>query len=487
MNLRVLLFHALAALLSFAPSVASAQAPANPPSAEVPRNPANPFNLTPAQLEERRRLAELAAADHRRTMDMLGLPQPGPFPAPEDDPNRPPNTTRVPNNPWNWTDGEPGHVIVRSGWGNWSNYDYTKADLGPLPKALTLNNGEPVTDAATWWNQRRPEILALFETEIYGRIPADTPAVTWETVATDERALDGTAKLHRLVGRIDPARHPAATPSLEVSLYLPPSAKKPVPVIVIFGGGLRPGVPPAVSQILTRGWGCAVFNPNTLQLDSGGGLTDGIIGLMNGGQPRTKPDDWGSLAAISWGLSRLIDYFETDPTIDARRLGLQGHSRWGKATLVALAYEPRWAIGFSSCSGECGAKLHRHNIGQNIDNVAGQSEYHWMAPNFLKYAGHWDKIPIDQHQLIALIAPRPVFITGGTEDLWSDPVGEFKACVAASPVYELLGAKGLPTTEMPEPDIALVSGALAFRNHAGGHTDAPDWPIFLDFAKRYLD
>jgi len=386
--------------------------------------------LTSEQIEERRRLSELAAADHRRTMDLLGLPQPGPFPAPEEDPTRPPNTTRVVGNPYNWTDGQPGHVIVRSGWGNWSNYDYTKADLGPLPEVLKLQNGDPVRDAHTWWQKRRPEILALFETEIYGRIPADTPAVTWEVTATDDHALGGTAKLQRLLGRIDNSRHPAATPTLDVALYLPPSATKPVPVIVIFGGGFRPGVPPAVSQILAEGWGCAVFNPNALQLDSGGGLAEGIIGLMNRGQPRTDPSDWGSLAAISWGLSRVIDHFETLPAIDARRLGLQGHSRWGKATLVAMAYEPRWAIGFSSCSGTCGAALFRHNIGQNIDNVAGQSEYHWMAPNFLKYAGHWLDIPIDQHQLIALIAPRPVFITGGTEDLWSDPVGEFKACVA---------------------------------------------------------
>ena len=373
-------------------------------------NPANPFSLTPAQLEERRRLAELAAVDHQRMMDLLGLPKPGPFPPPEDDPKRPANTTRVPGNQYNWTDGQPGRVIVRSGWGNWSNYDLTQADIGPLPKVLVAKDGEPIKDAYAWWTKRRPEILADFETEIYGKIPANTPEVTWEVAETDPKALDGTATMKRIVGHIDNSRYPAATPSIQVTLYIPENATGPVPVMVLYGGGFRPGPPAALPQILAQG--CAVFNPGALQADSGGGLNVGIIGLVNKGKPR-QPDDWGSLAALSWGLSRAIDYFETDPAVDAKRLGLQGHSRWGKATLVAAAYEPRWAIAFSSCSGECGAKLHRHNIGQTPDNVCGVSEYHWMAGNFLKYADNWEKLPVDQHQLVALIAPRPVFITGG--------------------------------------------------------------------------
>jgi hypothetical protein len=237
--------------------------------------------------------------------------------------------------------------------------------------------------------------------------------------------------------------------------------------------------------VIGHGWGYALVNTYAIQADSGGGLGVGIIGLVNGGSPR-KPDDWGALAAWSWGLSRSIDYFETDKDVDAKRLGIEGHSRWGKEALLAAALDPRWAIAFSSCSGECGAKLHRHDLGESVDNVCGPSEYHWMAGNFLKYAGHWEQLPVDQHELIALVAPRPVFITGGTQDLWSDPVGEFKACVAAGPVYVLLGKKDLGTTDLPAPDAALVAGELGFRLHAGGHTDLLDWPTFLKFADRYF-
>ena len=236
---------------------------------------------------------------------------------------------------------------------------------------------------------------------------------------------------------------------------------------------------------IAHGGGFALIDTYSIQADSGGGLGAGIIGLVNQGNPR-KPDDWGALAAWSWGLSRAIDYFETDRDVDARRLGIEGHSRWGKEALLAAALDPRWAIVYSSCSGECGAKLHRHDVGESVDNVCGAGEYHWMAGNFLKYAGHWDELPVDQHELIALVAPRPVFITGGTQDLWSDPIGEFKACVAAGPVYRLLGRSDLGTSELPAPNAALADGDIAFRLHAGGHTDLPDWPSFLAFADRYL-
>jgi hypothetical protein len=251
------------------------------------------------------------------------------------------------------------------------------------------------------------------------------------------------------------------------------------------GFGPPPSGPTAMEQVIAHGWGYALVNTYAVQADSGAGLDAGIIGLVNAGKSR-KPDDWGALAAWSWGLSRSIDYFESDKDVDSKRLGIEGHSRWGKEALLAAALDSRWAIAFSSCSGECGAKLHRHDVGESVDNVCGAGEYHWMAGNFLKYAGHWDQLPVDQHELIALVAPRPVFITGGTEDLWSDPVGEFKACVAAGVVYRLLGKQDLGTTVLPAPDAALVSGELGFRLHTGGHTDLPDWPTFLTFADRYL-
>lgn len=465
--------YLLLCVLSIAPLLAQ------PPAPMV----ANPFN-TPEAIAARQRNAELAAADRKRMMELLHLAEPTTLPSKETDPKRPANTMPSPTNPNNWTDGVPGHNITRSSWGHWTNYDPAKADTGPLPDPLVLKSGERVTDADTWWKKRRPEILRDFETEIYGKIPTNTPKVTWEIGETDIHALDGIARLKQIVGRIDNSRYPAATPRIELSLYTPAQASGPVPVIVIIGGG-GSSLTEARELLLAKGWGCATFNPNSLQADNGAGLNAGIIGLMNLGQPRS-PGDWGSLAAISWGLSHVIDYFATDADVDAKRLGLEGHSRWGKATVVAMAFEPRWGIGYSSCSGEGGTKLHRHDLGESVDNICGMSLYHWMAGNFLKYAGHWNALPIDQHELLALIAPRPVFVTGGTTDLWADPIGEFKACVAAGPVYRLLGKKDVGQTEMPEPNVALIEGDIGYRCHEGGHTDSLDWPLFLKFAEKYF-
>jgi hypothetical protein len=257
-------------------------------------------------------------------------------------------------------------------------------------------------------------------------------------------------------------------------------------------GAPRPGPAPAsqpepppgspLYQLLAIGWGYATMEVGPIQNDYSGGLTTGIIGLMSQGKPR-QPEDWGALTAWSWGASRALDYFETDPSVDARQMGLEGHSRYGKAALLAAALDPRWAIVFPSCSGQGGAKPSRRNWGETVDNVASS---HWFAANFRKYAGHWDDLPVDAHELIALVAPRPVFLNGGAGDQWADPQGAFLAAVAAGPVYRLLGRKDLGSTAMPAPDAALTSGELAFRYHAGGHSDAPDWPAFLQFAQRYL-
>jgi hypothetical protein len=203
---------------------------------------------------------------------------------------------------------------------------------------------------------------------------------------------------------------------------------------------------------------------------------------MSRGEPR-KPDEWGALSAWSWGLSRALDYFESDKSVDAKQVGLEGHSRYGKAALLAAALDQRFAIVFASCSGEGGAKLSRRSYGQTLDNIASS---YWMAENFKKYAGHWNNLPVDAHELIAMVAPRPVFITGGTQDFWADPHGEFLAAAAAAPVYRLLGKTDMGTTQMPAPDVPLISGELAFRFHAGPHTDSLDWPVFLQFAHRYL-
>jgi hypothetical protein len=249
--------------------------------------------------------------------------------------------------------------------------------------------------------------------------------------------------------------------------------------------------------VVQRGWGFAILNPVSYQKDDGSGLTEGIIGLSNRGQPR-KLDDWGVLKAWAWGASEAVRYFEMDKAVDAKQVGLAGHSRFGKAVLVTMAYNPSFAIGYISSSGEGGAKLYRHIYGEQIPNLASASLYHWFDGNFLRYAGPLNAgdLPVDNHELITLCAPRPLFIGGGADtgdgyanpngDAWADPRGMFLAEVAAGSVYRLLGAKDLGTTEFPAVGTALVAGDLAFRQHDGGHTPAPNWPYFLEFAGRYL-
>ena len=255
------------------------------------------------------------------------------------------------------------------------------------------------------------------------------------------------------------------------------------------GPGRGPTGPTWQQQVLAKGWGYATLNPGSIQADNGWGLTLGIIGLMNKGQPR-KPDDWGSLRAWAWGASRAIDYFETDKAIDAKHIAIEGHSRYGKAALVAMAYEPRMWTAYVSSSGEGGAKLHRRDWGETVENVAGSGEYHWMAGNFIKYSGplHWNDLPVDSHELIAMCAPRPVFISGGATngDGWVDAKGMFMAAAAAGPVYKLLGKKDLGTTEFPPMETPLTDGDIAFRQHSSGHTDGPNWPVFIEFASRYV-
>jgi hypothetical protein len=245
--------------------------------------------------------------------------------------------------------------------------------------------------------------------------------------------------------------------------------------------------------VLAKGWGYAILVPSSVQADNGAGLTKGIIGFCNKGQTR-KPDDWGALRAWAWGASRALDYFETVKEVDAKQVGIEGLSRYGKAALVTMAYDPRFAISFVGSSGEGGAKLHRRNWGELVENLTGSGEYHWMAGNFLKYGGPLTPgdLPVDAHELIALCAPRPVFISygassgPGAEGTWVDQKGSFMAAVAAGPVYRLLGKKDLGTTEFPPIETALIDGALAWRQHGGGHTTGPNWPTFLKWSDRYI-
>lgn len=419
-------------------------------------------------------------------------------------------------------------------------YDESKANPYPnLPDPLTLKDGRKVTSADVWKIRRRAEILEDFEREVYGRRPASIPPVTWSLVGTETGTVGGVATTTKqLLGRVDNSGHPELTVNIQATLTTPADAKGPVPVIVVFGGGIfplpegvtatpNPCIPPGgfgaraggpagrgaagpggrgaalpagptwQEQVLARGWGYANLNTSSVQGDCGAGLTSGIIGLVNKGKPRSL-EDWGALSAWGWGASRLLDYFETDPAVDARRVGVQGHSRFGKAALLAMALDERIAIGYIASSGHGGAKLHRRKYGETIENVAN-TYYHWMAGNYLKYVGRWDALPVDSHQLIALCAPRPVFLSAGSgpgpvnekgtvavNDAWIDPKGSFLAAVGAGPVYRLLGAKDLGTAEFPPIDTPVITGDLGFHQHTGGHTPGPTWPTFLRFAERYL-
>jgi hypothetical protein len=399
---------------------------------------------------------------------------------------------------------------------NFANYDESKvAPYPPLPELMVTKAGTRVTSAKDWWNVRRPELVELFDREVYGRMPTVTPKVSWTITSTKDEIVGGVMMVKKeLLGTVDNSGHPAIEVKIEAAVWTPRDARGPVPVVLEFGSGGRPqpprpapANPPAAGaaptppagpswqeQVVAKGWGYASVRPASIQADNGAGLTQGIIGLVNKGQPR-KVDDWGALKAWTWGTSRLLDYFETDKAVDARRVALEGHSRYGKATIVAMAYEPRIAVAFISSSGAGGAKILRRTYGELLENVAAPSEYHWMAGNFLKYAGPLtvNDLPVDAHMLVALCAPRPVFISSGDTlggvpagDGWVDAKGMFLAGVHAGPVYRLLGKRDLRTTEFPKVETTLIDGEIGFRQHTAGHTPGPNWPTFLTFAERYF-
>jgi hypothetical protein len=393
---------------------------------------------------------------------------------------------------------------------NAANFDESKvsSDL-TLPDPLLLNNGKKVTTPEVWWKQRRPEIVELFDREIYGRVPQNIPNVRWEVLSTNlEEIGDVPATTRKLVGHVDNSSYPLVSVDIQLTLTTPAKASGPVPVMMELG--LSPEALEAIKkrmskaqleaffgkgatwqeQVLAKGWGYAILIPTSVQADNGAGLTEGIIGLCNKGQLR-KLDDWGALRAWAWGASRALDYFETDKTVDAKQVGIEGLSRYGKAALVAMAYDSRFAIGFIGSSGAAGAKILRRNFGEQVENIASSAEYQWMAGNFLKYAGPLtaNDLPVDAHELVALCAPRPVFISSGSQQVeggWVDARGMFLAAVGAGPVYILLGKKDLGTAEFPAMETALTDGDIAFRQHSGGHTTGPNWPTFLTFASRYI-
>jgi hypothetical protein len=412
---------------------------------------------------------------------------------------------------------------------NAANYDVTKANPYPdLPDPLTLKNGKKVTTADTWWKQRRPEIVEDFEREVFGRVPKNVPAVTWTVVSNITDGVVGKipASGKLLNGHVDNTSHAAIDVNIRMSVIVPANAKGRVPVLMMFGGFGGSGMPrppgspeptnrfagfgggtfndpPSQEQLLSAGWGYATIIPNSIQADNGAGLTKGIIGLVNKGQPR-KPDDWGSLRAWAWGAARGLDYLETDPTIDAKKVGIEGVSRYGKAALVTMAFEPRFAMVLVGSSGEGGAKLHRRNFGEAVENLTASGEYHWMAGNFLKYGAaessfgskNAGDVPVDAHELIALCAPRYTFISYGIpakgDANWLDQQGSYMATVAAGPVFRLLGARDIGekedyrTAQMPPVNTGLTDGELAWRQHDGGHEDRSNMKYFIQWANKMI-
>ena len=450
--------------------------------------------------------------DRDQMLEQLGIEIPA-LPLKSQDPNAPGNAFPVnPANPeGNWTDSGRINTITRSPFGLWNNYSDRSSGLFPGPDSsrvgdytqidlLKMKTGRIITTPEEWWNKRRPEIKKDLEEELYGKIPDEKilPEVEWD-VKTSTGGRGNFAYIEKQVtGTIDVSRYPQVKnkPLIRATLRIPSNVTEPVPVFIFFGG-FGNVIDMYWERCNPHGWGVCVFDPTALQPDNGAGLTSYLIGLVNQGNWR-KPDDWGTLMAWCWGISRLIDYFETDKDVNAKMIGLNGVSRYGKATLVTMAFEPRLAIAFPGDAGSLGTKLNRRHWGQDLEHSTPENEYHWMAGNFFKWAGELipgqylprkiENCPVDAHSLLALCAPRPVMMDGGTTSTWCDPYGVYLTGKYATPVYELLGVKGLVMPDAkPVIDKAYIDGAIAYRVHNGGHTDAPDWPAFLEFAANNLD
>jgi cephalosporin-C deacetylase-like acetyl esterase/lysophospholipase L1-like esterase len=373
-----------------------------------------------------------------------------------------------------------------------------------MPDVLKMKKGARVT-RPDQWPKRRAEIVEDFEREVYGRIPKNVPKVTWEVTATTRGDASGIPTVSKtLLGHVDNSAYPQITVNIQANFTVPAGAAGPVPIMIEFGFGSRgPRRPvagiPWTAQAIARGWGYGTIVPTSIQPDNNQ-LRSGIIGLTNKGLPR-KPDDWGALRAWQWGVSRLIDYFEanSDSMVDPTKVGIEGLSRYGKAAIVTEAFDQRIAVGLIGSSGEGGVKLHRHIYGEAVENLAG-GEYYWMAGNFIKYGASDPPktaadLPVDSHELIALCAPRPCFISYGTVEngdaKWVDAHGSFMAGVLAGPVYRLLGKKDFGTpgdylTDPMPPLKQLIGGELAWRQHEGGHDVTPNWPAFFEWVGNYI-
>ncbi len=388
-------------------------------------------------------------------------------------------------------------------------YDETKVPKYTLPPLLTLRSGQPVSDAKTWTSRRRPEILAIYEAEVYGKSPAKPPKLNYEVKSVEKSALEGKA-IRKLV-TVFFGEKPDA-PKMDLLVYLPAGAKKPVPVILglSFAGvhtvANDPGVPLAeqwvrdvkqpaleksrgasisqwqVDRILSAGYGLATFYYGQIEPDFAGGMKYGIRPLfLKPGQTDPAPDEWGAVAAWAWGASRAMDYLEKDKDVDSHRVALFGHSRLGKAAIWAGAQDTRFSFVIANESGEGGAAISRRDFGERTKDLNTRFP-HWFDGNFKKYSAREDEMPFDSHMLLSLIAPRGLYVASAEGDQWSDPRGEFLGAANASPVWDLFGKKGIGTMAMP-PLHQPVGDNVRYHIRAGKHdVTAYDWEQYLKFA-----
>ncbi|HUB27167.1 MAG TPA: hypothetical protein VL992_17200 [Tepidisphaeraceae bacterium] len=392
--------------------------------------------------------------------------------------------------------------------------NYTEAKVGTytLPDPLKLENGQPVTDADTWFNQRRPEIIRLYEEDQYGRAPGRPGDMSWNVFDTGTPAFGGKAIRKQITIYFSADK---SGPQMDLLLYLPADAGKAVPVLLcanFFANNLAvddPGVKvgrrwdlktkarvpatmPArvfghlnVPNVIGHGYGIATVNYADIDPDAPGAIMQGVRALyLKPGQTEPAADEWGTIAAWAWGLSRAMDYLQTDPGVDPNRVGLFGVSRLGKTVLWATANDPRFSLVIASCSGEGGAKISRRNYGETVKHMVARYSYQFCA-NYAKFADDPNTLPVDGNMLISLIAPRPVLLQTGNTDRWSDPKGEFLAAVAAGPVYRLLGKDGLDTDTMPDANQPILHD-IGYFMHVGPHGSLPsDWDQYFAFMQMH--
>lgn len=394
-----------------------------------------------------------------------------------------------------------------------ANFDEAKVPHYTLPDPLLMTSGERVANADMWLKRRRPEILRLFETNMQGRSPGRPEKMTFELTSVEKNALGGKALRKEVTVYFAGTK---SGPKMDMLLYLPSGAKAPVPMFLAlnFGGNQsvaadagvklpilwRRGEPAtateesrgsgakqwALDKILARGYGLATVYYGDIEPDYNGGFAHGVHALyFKPGQTKPEADEWGSIGAWAWGLSRAMDYLETDKNVDPHRVAVMGHSRLGKATVWAGAQDTRFALVISNCSGEGGAALSRRKFGEEIRNLNTSFPY-WFCDNYKKFSDREDDLPVDAHELLTLVAPRPLYVASAQEDLWSDPRGEFLAAKGADPVYRLLGTDGLAADEMP-PIHQPVMSTIGYHIRAGKHdVTAYDWEQYLNFADKHM-